>query len=335
MGFLKRSKLTHLTIVLILLLLSPKVQATNKMLLFLPAIMSHGYASYTISQFNNNGSIEYRFFCEDHHFMTLVDNNGTLILRPHPGVDINGWGSSWYAQPFLPGAVLKHSVIRSLEVQKGKGIHLVATGNVSRGTSSSYGSWDMTLDFSYSKAAKKIKGSGIYSIHLAGLLSAAGGDLNLYKIASNYLDDVPLLSGNTGDTGDMKWVEIAHGMATEPFAFSPWVPPDNPGFFPSDRTNQLMVNVIGNCNDIDSAAQGYAAITPAFKPSIKVVLASHDAETGIRYGSIYNLDKRKDFWEDNVGITPIILQSSTATSFSFDVQLESSALSGDGSVPCP
>lgn len=332
---LQKSNYIHLALGLILLLISPKTQAESEMLLYLPAIMAPGCASYSIAQFNNNGAIEHRFFCEEHHFMTLVDDGGTLNLRPHPGVDINGWGTSWYTQPFLLGADLKHSVIQSLEAQKGKGIHLVASGNVSRGTSSTYGTWAMILDFTYSKAAKTIKGSGTYSINLAGPLAAAGGDLNLYKIASNYLNDVPLLSGNTGDTGDMKWVEIAHGAASEPYAFSPWIPPDNPGFFPSETKRQLLVNIIGNCNNVDTAAQGYAAIAPAFKPSMKVVLASHDAATGIRFGAIYDMEKRKDFWEDNVGITPIIHQSTTATSFTFDVRFESSALASDGSTPCP
>jgi len=45
---------------------------------------------------------------------------------------------------------------------------------------------------------KKTYGSGTYSINLAGALSASTGDLNLYKLASNYLVDVPLLDGLLG-----------------------------------------------------------------------------------------------------------------------------------------
>jgi hypothetical protein len=192
----------------------------------------------------------------------------------------------------------------------------------------------MTLVIECNRAAKKITGTGEYAIILDHQLSSATGDLNLYKIASNYLDDVPLLSGGIGDTGDMKWAEVKKGANAEDFWFSPWIPPDQASFFPTDITDQLSINVIGQCNNVDTAAQGYEPISPAYKPSLKVVLISQQPGIGMRFGGIYDQAKSKDFWEDNVGITPLVFRTSTETSFYFDVVFESAAMPGDGQANC-
>ena len=43
------------------------------------------------------------------------------------------------------------------------------------------------------------------------------------------------------------------------------------------------------------------------------------------FGGIYDTAKSQDFWEDNVGITPLIQRTSTQTAFDFDVMFESKA----------
>jgi hypothetical protein len=134
---------------------------------------------YSVEQLNVSGAVEYRFKFNGHHFMTLIDENGTFILRPHPGCDINGWGSSWYAQPFLPGAVLKHTVIHTATAST-QGIQVVVSGNVSRDVSATYGMWGTTLDVKYDPLGRTITGTGEYTIALTGQLSNATGDLNLY-----------------------------------------------------------------------------------------------------------------------------------------------------------
>ena len=64
----------------------------------------------------DNTNAESRFYFNNRHFMTLVKTNGILNFRPHPDAGLNddAWGSSWYAQPFLPGAVLKNTTLNSL-----------------------------------------------------------------------------------------------------------------------------------------------------------------------------------------------------------------------------
>jgi hypothetical protein len=284
-----------------------------------PNVRSAQNLPYALEQVNVGGTIEYRFKFNDHHFMTLIDENGTFIFRPHPGCDINGWGSSWYAQPFLPGAELKHTSIISATANA-EGIHVIASGAVSRDISATYGAWSAALDFSYDPGGKIIRGTGAYTIALEGQLSDLTGDLNLFRIASNYLDNVPLLTGQIGDTGDMQ----AANVIGDNFHFT-WIPPDQPSHFPTNKTDVLSIDVIGNFNNVDTVTMGFVRIAPAFKPSLKVVLTSKQPGTGMIFGGIYDVAKSQQFWEDNVGITPLIQRTSTQTAFDFDVMFESKA----------
>ncbi|MCF8145333.1 MAG: hypothetical protein K9N21_15560 [Deltaproteobacteria bacterium] len=279
--------------------------------------------SYSLEEVNVNGIFEYRFKYQDHHFMTLVDDNGTLNLRPHPGTDINGWGSSWYLQPFLPGAMLSHASINSVN-HSNTGISVDASGGVSYGVSSTYGTWSVRMEFSYNEAEKRILGAGDYTISLLGTLSSTTGDLNLFKIASNYLDNVPLLSGGIGDTGDMDRADVIG----DGFTFT-WIPPDQPSHFPSDMSDFLSIDVIGNYNEVDTAEQGYEPILAAYKPSLKVVLTSQNPGLHMIFGGVYDTSKSDLFYEDNVGITPLIKKESTETNYMFDIEFLSEALPGD------
>jgi hypothetical protein len=272
-------------------------------------------AAYAVQKVIAGGATEYRFLYGAHHFMTLVDEGGTFNLRPHPGLDPNGWGSSWYAQPFLPGATLGHTAIET-PAATADGIRIVASGQVSRGPSGSYGTWQAALLVSYDPSAKEVRGEGEY-----GPLSAETGDLNLFKIASNYLDDVPLLAGGIGDAGDMRQAVVAGDAG---FGFN-WLPPGQPEHFPADASGSLSVDVLGRFNLVDTEAMGYAPIKPAIKPSLQVALASRAPVAPITFGAIYDLAHRQDFWEDNVGITPLIRAPSARTAYRFDVQFFSRA----------
>ena len=48
------------------------------------------------------------------------------------------------------------------------------------------------------------------------------------------------------------------------------------------------------------------------------------------FGGLYDTNKAQDFSADNVGITPLVLKSSSATQFQFAVAIEFAALPGDG-----
>ncbi len=281
---------------------------------------------YTVSQFLDESRIQHRFYYKGHHFMTIVNDSGTFNIRPHPGVDVNGWGSSWYMQPFLPGATLKHTIIESI-VPGIDGIDVTASGYVSNGSDTSYGIWGINMSFRYSQDAKKVSGNGTYKIILDGYLSDEDEDLNLFKIASNYLDDVPLLGGGTGDTGDMNHADVVG----DSFSFV-WNPPEEPGHFPYDLTDSISVDVSGRFNNVDTCSQGHSGIKAAYKPSLKVALTSQQAGIPMIFGGIYDTGKAQDFWEDNVGITPLVLKESGSIQYGFDVVFESEALPGDGTL---
>jgi len=309
-----------------------QAQGPGDSVIYLPIIMKEWPMYYSIVPV---GETEHRFICNGHHFLTLIEDQGAFVFRPHPGVDENGWGSSWYAQPFLPGAVLSRTVVESLEAEHNKGIKVVASGQVSRGTSSTYGPWTMTIQFACSRLDKRVTGVGQYTIDLAGDLTYSTGDLNLYKIASNYLYDIPLLSGGQGNTGDMEKVNYIRddgGVVV-------WVPnPASPGHYPNDTADKLSVDVIGQYNNADTWALGESfCMKPAFKPSLRVDLTSQQAGARLTFGAFYTTAYSQAFWADNVAVTPLIRQPRSQQAFHFDVEFESKALDGDGTHPdiCP
>lgn len=277
---------------------------------------------YSVQNKNVGTNLERQFYYENTHFMTIIETGGAIAIRPHPGTDVNGWGSTLYLQPFLPGAVLKNSKVNSAVVSKDK-IIVVLSGKVSKGNTESYGTWTSTLVFKFDNSTRKISGNGVYNISLSGVLSSSTGDLNLYKLASNYLNDVPILDGGIGDTGDMENAVVVG----DNFSFN-WIPEDQPGHFPTELTTRfLSIDVKGDYNNVDTARQGYAAIAAAVKPSIKVSLNSGKAGIPMVFGGIYDLSQSKNFWSDNVGITPLILKTSTDKKFNFAVNFESTAIS--------
>ncbi len=273
---------------------------------------------------------ERKLYCGDQHFLSIVrDNNGAIAIRPRPGTDPNGWGSSVYLEPFLPGATLRNTNIDSISAST-NGIHVVFSGIVSRGQSSSYGSWNSTLDFKYKQSAKSIDGSGTYNIRLQGPLNGVG-DLNLYKLASNYLLGVPLVSGGTGNTGDtdyyIQYMTVDSGSIP---TITSWTITNPPATYPLENLRALQVTAFGNYNEVDTAAQGNCPIKTAYKPSLSLFLFQVGG-TNMNFGAQYNQSLSQSYWADNIGVTPWIKDGSTsATNFSFNVSFDSDTWQEDG-----
>ena len=144
-------------------------------------------------------------------------------------------------------------------------------------------------------------------------------------MSSNYLRQVPLLNGSTGDTGDMEYARTlsSHGEMI-------WIPWQQPAHFPMDMSDSFDITLVGDFNNVDTAKQGYEAIEPAYKPTVRIVLQSTDSDIAMITGYIYDESTATQFWSDNVGVTPLVLKSSSWTDYSFDIQYESTALAGDG-----
>jgi len=149
-------------------------------------------------------------------------------------------------------------------------------------------------------------------------------DLKLYKLASNYLQDVPLLGGGMGDTGDMAFVRYGGANIWKPNAEAG----EQVGHFPGETYSTLVVECSGATNEVDTARQGHAAIKLAYKPSLKVTLDSQNTDK-ISFGVIYTNDQ--DFASDNIGITPLINKDylTAGAYYSFSLDIESEAVSGD------
>jgi hypothetical protein len=272
---------------------------------------------------------EFRFMSNEHQFMTLINSDGihdgTLILRPHPGNDKDGWGSSWYAQPFLQGADIQYAKVDSI-APTDNGIRLKASGLISDKGSLNYGTWDLLMNFSYDPKQKLVNGSGIYSVRLIGQLNNSTGDLNLYKMATNYLHEVPLSTSPSliGETGDMSKVIVNAGLT--------WDLIGDPEYYPINTFDNLSVAVIGQYNNVNVTALNptWKSINATHKPSVNVTLQNLGPKgLEMTFGAAYDISKSKDPWADNIGITPLILKQSKRTNFTFGVKFESRAIPGD------
>lgn len=282
---------------------------------------------YSVKKLVTSEGLEHQISLQGRHFLSLIEKQGMLILRPHPGTDPNGWGSSWYAQPFFSNSQPSRAVLNPILLKENQ--FVINSAGLIPNSNTIYGKWSMEMEYSYDILAQKITGRGKLRIEFNGTLKAVSADLDLFRIASNYLENVPLLEAGKGDTGDMQQADVKGNG----FSFS-WNPAKNGNHYPTDESSFLSIDVIGKRNQVDTKAQGFEPIVAAYKPGMKIVLVSDNAQ--MRFGASYdrslnpkyNLPTSQLFFEDNVGITGLIHQSSSSTAFQFDILFESVALAG-------
>jgi hypothetical protein len=287
-------------------------------------ICQQALAQYTWQSVSVGADVEHRFFRDGFHFGTLIrDLAGRLIFRGHPDRDdINGWGTSYFIAPFLAGADSRLGTVNGI-TSNAAGFNISTSGMVARGSSSTYGSWTWNADLRYDPVLERGAGSGILTVNLPGTLNAAGADLNLERISSNFLHNVPLQTGGTGATGDMRYANVRYAPAVDPRDFT-WRPPQLPGHFPQDFSSYLDIDVVGERNIVDTLAQGKGfQIQIADKPSFSLAFTSRSAGNRMIFGGIWNESQGQNFEADNVGINHLITRGSTnSTSLSFDFAFE-------------
>ena len=294
-------------------------------LIYVP-VVAHYAPCYSMEIHSRDQATEYRLKCAGQHFLTVVHEYGLVVLRPHPGRDLNGWGSSWYVQPYVMDARSAGSVIEDITVYPDR-IRVSVSGRVSIGAPGDYGTWAMTLDLTYDSVARRVAGAGTYHIMLDGVLANVG-DLKLHKMASNYLTDVPLLSGGRGNTGDLSEIIVTPGDGSGYH----WIPVNN--HCPQDRAKKLAIEMVGQYNNVDSAAQGEPRIEPAYKPSLKVVLDDTSPESaGMIFCGFYERGLAHAFWADNVAVHAIVRPGTDETVFNYVVDFESQALADECERP--
>ena len=266
------------------------------------------------------GNIEHRLFLDGFHFGTLLELSGeAFAFRPHPDqTDPNGFGSTYRINPFLAGSDAGGPGSAALTDTAG-GIDISLSGSVNPGV----GTWTWTSTIMYDPVAQMVIGNGTMNVSLADTVANLGSDLNLYRIASNYLIDVPLQTGGIGDTGDMSRVDVSYGPGGDPRDFS-WTPRD-PDTFPTDRSSFLSVDVVGDTNVVDTLAQGKGfQIAIARKPSLLLSLSSTDSEALLSFGAVYDETESDNFAADNVGVVGLVLRGATSrTNMGFDVAFSS------------
>jgi len=295
-----------------------------------------GTPVYLAASCTNGDNLELRLCKDGHQFASIITTAaGALAIRPHPGNDPNGWGSSLYLQAFLADTAALTGASAIVDRATGSGITVSGSGAVNGAGQSRYGSWSWTLTFAYDADRKTVSTStGSYTVSLDGPLANRAADLNLARISSNYLHEVPLLDppGSSGDTGDMQEVKITgeqSGLYAAGLAYD-WIPPDAPSFYPSSRASRMSIDVVGQHNLVDTLAQGLGSpITPAWKPSVTLSIASQDTELPMIFGAAWDTSQAANFDADNVGVAPIVLRTWTQTAASFEVSLVSTALPGD------
>ncbi|MGD0383684.1 MAG: hypothetical protein ABSA77_09195 [Thermoguttaceae bacterium] len=282
--------------------------------------------SYSIQAVN--GNIEYRFYYDQFHFGTIVyDPQGALIFRPHPDqFDINGWGTSEYLNPYLAGGAPSQGAVSAVSACS-QGIQISLNGQINRTGQTDYGNFSYNLIFTYDQTYQKIVGNGNLQISLPGSLSSAGADLNLSRIASNMLTNVPLQTGSTGVTGDMSQALVGYAPGGDPRDFT-WYPPVLPAHYPQDFSSYLSIEAVGTVNVVDTLALGYGyQIAIARKPTLQLSLQEQSSSLGnlINFGGVFDTSKARDFTADNIGMNHLVEQnrtSQTSLNFSVDIQSE-------------
>jgi autotransporter-associated beta strand protein len=281
--------------------------------------------SYSIQAVN--GNTEYRFFYDLFHFGTIIcDPQDALIFRPHPDqFDINGWGTSEYLNPFLAGGAPSQGAVTAVSASS-QGIQISLNGQINHTTLTDYGNFSYNLLFTYDQTYQKIAGNGSLQISLPGSLSSAGADLNLSRISSNVLTDVPLQTGSTGGTGDMSQALVQYAPAGDPRDFT-WYPPILPAHYPQDFSRYLSIEAVGTVNVVDTIALGYGyQIAIARKPTLQLSLQEQSSTLGnlMNFGGAFDTTKASDFTADNIGMNHLVEQNRTSqTSLNFSVNIQS------------
>ena len=254
------------------------------------------------------------------HFLSVLQTpQGAIGVRPHPDLaDPDGWGGTWYVSPFLATGSPSGGRLKNV-IADDSGVYFTTGGLLGRTETTTAGVWAATLHFVYDAAAQRINGSGALAVTLDAPLASLGTDLNVFRIASNYLDDVNVPNVGVVDTGDMRDATVRYG-AGSPQDFT-WVPPVQPGHFPTDQAATITTSVNGELNRLDPVFQ--LDSTRPRKPSMALAMTAQTAGVSQIAGLAYDTSKSKDLFADNVGVHTIVRQGTSATSLRFNWAFES------------
>lgn len=272
---------------------------------------------YTVQKVLADGATDFRMYYKTWQFGSVAYKNGlaAIRLRNETTTLPPGWGATNYSEPSFPDGVMKGVKI-SKPIARKDGIRVKISGSLYNGQKR-VGTFSGSYLFRYHSFAKKASGAGLYSIRLSKPLNVLGLDMTVGKTEGSRMPKVPLLSGGIGLAGDIKQINVD----TDQGSFT-WDMDANPQYYTGEFTNRMSIEAVGQYNQVDTAAQGYAPINPVLTPTIKTTYTSRSPGLPIIFGGVFDITKSDKFWEDSVGAGMIILKSSTAKKFVFDTTWE-------------
>ncbi|MCA8995756.1 MAG: VCBS repeat-containing protein [Planctomycetaceae bacterium] len=259
----------------------------------------------------NTGNMEHRLFYRNRQIGALLQTpEGTVSFRGRPDFfEPNGFGSTHQFNAFLNDADATGGQLDFVDVSEA-GFQFTASGDVATAGGSA-GTWSFSGTIAFFANAQEIQLQGTLVVNLSASLDK---DLNLGGIPSNYVHQIPLNTGQIGNSGDMREFRITRGsdsMAPD----NVWVPaPDGndiAGFFPQDPSAMVTTTVVGNQNLSDP---NRIAIT---KPTVSLTIT---AQTGqMIAGAIWD-STMNSFEFDNFRASHLVRPADTsATSLSYDI----------------
>jgi hypothetical protein len=273
-------------------------------------------AVYSDTVLNVNGATEHRLMKNGFHFESIVQTAaGSVLSRSHPDRgDINGFGGTVYVGTYSNVGAPTGSI--TSVVASDTGVVVEASGNVAT-ASGNFGTWEASYTYTYDAILQQVTATGTLDVTLNGPLSQINADLTVSLIANNKLINVPLQTGGTGNTGDMRQVNVSYNGMGQDFVWHPELQPDH---FPNEQTTALTLDVEGEVNIVDTLAQGENfQIAIARKPRITQTYTMTPAL--LTFGGRYDTRVSQDFSADNVGVLALIRkETTTATSFHFDIE---------------
>jgi hypothetical protein len=229
-----------------------------------------------------------------HHYLSVVQTpDGAVSIRPHPGDDPNGWGSTPYINVHQQGS-LEGGQVDDVS-SAGHGVNVSASGAVATPSGTPNGQWTSNWTLSYDRSARTASGTGQTRVELDNPLDYSGNDLTVAHIASNRLRNVPLVGGGTGNTGDMRVMNV-----TSPGWSYTWDPLIQGSSFPQDVAANVTLEMIGEYNRVDGDALGHGLIEPAYKPTVTVGVEAVTPGLQVITGGVFDPLEETNPFADNV-----------------------------------
>lgn len=151
------------------------------------------------------------------------------------------------------------------------------------------GDWDFNVTFTFYRGLKKVEGRGSYNVYLDTDITTVTGDLSLYKVSSNVMNEVKGHNGQLQNTGSMETCNAQFGKYTN----LTWDPRELTSLNPDEFSSDLTIACTGAFCDDERIRAGY-------KPSLSVELNANSEDIPMTFDGSFSPWMDKDYFRDNV-----------------------------------